>query len=78
MPTKMFDARTASVRTLEKKAQEARGFAAFVRNAPPAELVRPVERDGARILRVTGGIVFSGYREQTMRTWQTIEKVVSH
>jgi len=122
----VFDARTTSVRALEKKAQEASGFPAFVRalgdlekllasdpykgvplaaqakrivtfvrHAPPADLELPIERDGARILRFAGGMVFSTYeptpkgpvfmqiigkafgKEQTTRTWQTIEKVVS-
>jgi uncharacterized protein (DUF1697 family) len=122
----VFDARTASVRTLEKKAREASGFDAFVRpidelrkllasdpykgarlaanakrivtfvrHAPPADLDLPIERDGARILRFADGMVFSAYEptpkgpvfmriigkafgeEQTTRTWQTIEKVVS-
>ena len=121
----VFDARTTPVRALEKKAQEACGFTAFVRpveelrkllasnpykgvrlaadakrivtfvrHGPPPELKLPIERDGARILRFADGMVFSTYeptpkgpvfmqiigkafgKEQTTRTWQTIEKVV--
>lgn len=120
----VFDARTTSVRALEKKAQDACGFAAFVRpveelrrllatdpyegarlgaeakrivtfvrHVPPPELKLPIERDGARILRFEDGMVFSAYlptpkgpvfmqliakafgKDQTTRTWATIEKV---
>ena len=66
----------------------------FVRARPTATLELPIERDGASILRVDGGTVFSAYlpsangpvfmtllqktfgKEQTTRTWQTLEKVV--
>ena len=122
----VFDARTTSVRALEKKAQAAAGFPAFVRSIddlrklldsypyrgvrlgpqakrivtfvrdpPVAKLELPIEQDGARILRMEDGVVFSAYlptpkgpvfmtllqkafgKEQTTRTWQTLEKVVS-
>ena len=67
----------------------------FVRGPPRPDLVLPIERDGALILRFEGGAVFSVYvptpkgpvfmtlikkafgEDQTTRTWQTLEKVVS-
>jgi uncharacterized protein (DUF1697 family) len=65
----------------------------FLRKSPTG-LKLPIERDGARILRLQGNDLFSVYvpgpkgpvfmtliekaagKEQTTRTWQTIEKVV--
>jgi uncharacterized protein (DUF1697 family) len=65
----------------------------FLRKSP-TDLKLPIERDGARILRLQGNDLFSAYlpspkgpvfmtliekaagKEQTTRTWQTIEKVV--
>lgn len=128
----VFDARTASVRLLEKRAEAAmekhlgktfmtfvrpveelarmlasdpyRGarlgagakrIVTFVRKPPATKLDLPIEKDGARILRMEDGVVFSAYlptpkgpvfmtllqktfgKEQTTRTWQTLEKVVS-
>lgn len=88
----VFDVRTASVRSLETSAE-----AAMERHLGKAfmTVVRPIEKDGARILRMEDGVVFSAYlptpkgpvfmtllqktfgKEQTTRTWQTLEKVVS-
>jgi len=127
----VFDARTASPATLERKAEAAmqealgRTFATFVRSIeslqaliasdpyrgarlpsnakrvvtfvrkPPAALPKlPLEKDGARILRFEDGIAFTAYvpakgpvfmtliekafgKEQTTRTWQTLEKVAA-
>ena len=76
-------------------ARDAKRIVTFVRSAPRSELVLPIERDGARIVRFQGGAVFSAYeptpkgpvfmaiierafgKEQTTRTWQTLQKVVA-
>jgi uncharacterized protein (DUF1697 family) len=65
----------------------------FLRKAPTAKWALPIERDGARILRIEGDMVFSAYvatpkgpvfmtliekafgKEQTTRTWQTVERI---
>lgn len=65
----------------------------FLRSPPKARLKLPIELDGARILAMRGGEIFSSYlpgpkgpvfmtliektygKEQTTRTWQTVEKV---
>jgi uncharacterized protein (DUF1697 family) len=70
----------------------AKRIVTFLRR-PPASLELPIERDGARIIRLEGNNLFSAYlptpkgpvfmtmieklagKEQTTRTWQTIEKV---
>ena len=39
----------------------AKRIVTFVREAPRGDLVLPIERDGARILRFQGGAVFSAY-----------------
>ena len=72
---------------------ESKRIVTFLRK-PPAGLKLPIERDGARILRLEGDVLFSAYdptpkgpvfmtllekavgKEQTTRTWQTIEKTV--
>ena len=66
----------------------------FLRN-PPSGLKLPIEKDGARVLRLSGNTLFTVYapdpkakgpvfmvlieraagKEQTTRTWQTLEKV---
>ena len=71
---------------------ESKRIVTFLRK-PPARLELPIERDGARILRLDGDVLFSAYdptqkgpvfmtllekavgKEQTTRTWQTVEKV---
>jgi uncharacterized protein (DUF1697 family) len=128
----VFDARTASVQSLENRAEaamakhlgsafmtfvrpvtdlvrmleadpyrgarldpRAKRVVTFVRSPPAPKLELPIERDGARILRMEDGVVLSAYlptpkgpvfmallqkafgKEQTTRTWQTLEKVVS-
>jgi uncharacterized protein (DUF1697 family) len=66
----------------------------FLREAPGKAPALPVERDGARVLRLEGSHLFSayvasdkgpvfmaliektvGHRDQTTRTWQTVEKM---
>ena len=76
-------------------ARDAKRVVTFVRKPPATKLELPIEREGARILRIADGVVFSAYvpgpktpvfmtiidkafgKEQTTRTWQTIEKVVA-
>ena len=71
---------------------ESKRIVTFLRRAPTG-LELPIERDGARILRLEGDVLFSAYdptpkgpvfmtllekavgKEQTTRTWQTVEKV---
>ena len=71
----------------------AKRIVTFLRNPPKAKLTLPIERDGARILRLESDTVFSAYvpgdkgpvfmtllekafgKEQTTRTWQTVERV---
>jgi uncharacterized protein (DUF1697 family) len=66
----------------------------FLRSPPKTNPGLPIERDGARVLRLEGDVVFSAYlpsangpvfmaliekafgKEQTTRTWQTIERIV--
>jgi len=73
----------------------AKRIVSFVVKPPRADLVLPIGRDGARILRFQGGVAFSCYertpkgpvfmtllekafgKDQTTRTWQTLEKVVA-
>jgi hypothetical protein len=73
----------------------AKRIVTFVVKPPRADLILPIERDGARILRFQGGVAFSCYeripkgpvfmtllekafgKDQTTRTWHTLEKVVS-
>jgi len=72
---------------------ESKRIVTFLRK-PPAGLKLPIERDGARIIRLEDDVLFSAYdptpkgpvfmtllekavgKEQTTRTWQTIEKTV--
>lgn len=76
-----------------KLSVESKRIVTFLRK-PPSGLKLPIERDGARILRLEGDVLFSAYdptpkgpvfmtllekavgKEQTTRTWQTIEKTV--
>jgi len=70
------DARTSSVQALEKKAQAAAGFDAFVR--PIDELRKLLASDPYKGVRLAARILrFADGKEQTTRTWQTIGKVVS-
>jgi uncharacterized protein (DUF1697 family) len=73
---------------------KAKRIVTFLGEAPNSAVKLPVEQDGARIVRMKGGEVFSAYlptprgpvfmtllertfgKEQTTRTWQTIEKVI--
>jgi uncharacterized protein (DUF1697 family) len=73
-------------------APDSKRIVTFLRSAPRHGLELPIERDGARILAMQGGEIFSVYvptpkgpvfmtliektfgKEQTTRTWQTVEK----
>lgn len=70
---------------------EAKRIVTFLRSAPKG-LKLPVERDGARLVRIEGATLFGAYersdkgpvfmvlieksvgKEQTTRTWQTVER----
>jgi uncharacterized protein (DUF1697 family) len=72
---------------------DAKRIVTFLRNPPKEKPKLPIEKDGARILRLEGDTVFSAYertpkgpvfmtliekafgREQTTRTWQTVERI---
>jgi uncharacterized protein (DUF1697 family) len=72
---------------------DAKRIVTFLRAAPKA-LELPVEKDGARLVRLEKGMLFGAYvrsdkgpvfmaliekaagKEQTTRTWQTLERVV--
>jgi uncharacterized protein (DUF1697 family) len=74
---------------------EAKRVVTFLRATPPRPVRLPSEVDGARIVAMEGGEVFTAYtrtpkgpvfmtllektfgREQTTRTWQTVQKVAS-
>ena len=74
--------------------RDSKRIVTFVREPTRLDLVLPIERDGARVLRSQGDAVFSAYvrtpkgpvfmtliekafgKDQTTRTWQTLEKVV--
>jgi uncharacterized protein (DUF1697 family) len=75
--------------------EAAKRVVTFLRAKPPGQVRLPSEGDGARIVAVRGGEVFTAYlrtpkgpvfmtllektfgREQTTRTWQTVQKVAS-
>jgi len=75
-------------------AGNAKRVVTFLRKAPKPAPVLPIERGGARVLRLEGNHLFSayvpsdkgpvfmtliekaiGHKEQTTRTWQTVEKM---
>ena len=73
---------------------DAKRIVTFLRTAPKAGLELPIEKDGARLVRLDGETLFGAYvrsdkgpvfmaliekavgREQTTRTWQTVERIV--
>ena len=74
-------------------APAAKRVVTFLRKPPAEDLDLPIERDGARVMRLTGTNLFSAYvasekgpvfmtliekavgKEQTTRTWQTVERM---
>jgi uncharacterized protein (DUF1697 family) len=75
-----------------RMAPDAKRVVTFMRRAPSG-IKLPIEKDGARVLRLSGNTLFTVYvptpkgpvfmtliekaagKEQTTRTWQTVEKV---
>ena len=73
---------------------DAKRVITFLREPPAHVADLPIERDGARVLRLEGNHLFSAYvlsdkgpvfmaliekavgKEQTTRTWQTVEKML--
>ena len=76
-----------------KLAPDAKRVVTFLRASPEPAPALPIERDGARVVRLVGRELFSAYtptdkgpvfmtliekavgKEQTTRTWQTVEKM---